>query len=233
MDCTELKNIYLFSGLNDNDYSKLMEICKCKTLSKGDIIFFDTEPYAGFYAVIKGLVKIYKVSKDGREHILHLVYPYNTFAEVPLLENAGKIFSKDFSYPANAKVLEDDTEILLMPARQFVKLMQNDSSLCLKLVAGLSQRLRHLNKHIEDITLKDITGRVANYILNECKHNKQSDNSLTIALPISKNDLASYLGTIPETLSRTFKKMHDDGVISVNGKTILVKNVNKLRVAYL
>jgi CRP/FNR family transcriptional regulator, dissimilatory nitrate respiration regulator len=233
MEPSELKNIYLFSGLNENDYSKLMEICKCKTLKKGDIIFFDTEPYKGFYAVIKGLVKIYKISKDGKEHILNLVSPYNTFAEVPLLENAGKILSKDFSYPANAKVLEDETEVLLMPARQFVELMQNDPSLCLKLVAGLSQRLRHLNKHIEEITLKDITGRVASYIIDECEHHKSDNNSLTFALSISKIDLAAYLGTIPETLSRTFKKLQDEDIINVDGKTIIVKNINKLRETYL
>jgi CRP/FNR family transcriptional regulator len=90
-----------------------------------------------------------------------------------------------------------------------------------------------LNNHIESISLKDVTKRVADYILTELKNNNKKnlppEKQNIISLKISKNDLASYLGTIIETLSRTFKKMHDDGVIEVEGKKIAVKNLKKLK----
>ena len=91
MDSSILKNVNLFSDLNEEELDKLYSRCDIKTFNKGEIIFFDTEPYQGFYIVIEGGVKIFKISKDGREHILYFIYPFNTFAEVPLLEQIEKI----------------------------------------------------------------------------------------------------------------------------------------------
>lgn len=221
-----LKKVYIFSGLDDQELETLSKIVKQKTFNKGDIIFFDTEPYLGFYITITGLVKIYKISKDGKEHILHLISSYNTFAEVPLFENFNEIFEDSFRYPANAMAIEDDTRVILIPARQFRELLESNTKICIKMVSGFAKRLRHLNHHIEELTLKDVTKRVAGYILTE--QNKKKDND-SISLNISKNDLAAYLGTIPETLSRTLKKLQDEDMISVDGKVIKICDMERLK----
>ena len=221
-----LKKVYIFSGLDDDELDTLSAIVKQKTFNKGDIIFFDTEPYLGFYITVTGLVKIYKISRDGKEHILHLIPPFNTFAEVPLFENFNEMFEESFRYPANSMALEDDTRVLLIPARQFRELLENNSKICIKMVSGFAKRLRHLNHHIEELTLKDVTRRVAGYILTE---QKKSQNSETISLNISKNDLAAYLGTIPETLSRTLKKLQDEDMITVDGKVINICDMDRLK----
>ena len=221
-----LKKVYIFSGLDDNELDTLSKIVKQKTFNKGDIIFFDTEPYLGFYITVTGLVKIYKISKDGKEHILHLISSYNTFAEVPLFENFNEIFEDSFRYPANAMALEDDTRVILIPARQFRELLESNTKICIKMVSGFAKRLRHLNHHIEELTLKDVTRRVAGYILTE--QNKAKDND-SISLNISKNDLAAYLGTIPETLSRTLKKLQDEDMITVDGKVIKICDMERLK----
>jgi len=221
-----LKKVYIFSGLDDNELDTLSKIVKQKTYNKGDIIFFDTEPYLGFYITVTGLVKIYKISKDGKEHILHLISSYNTFAEVPLFENFNEIFEESFRYPANAMALEDDTRVILIPARQFRDLLERNTKICIKMVSGFAKRLRHLNHHIEELTLKDVTRRVAGYILTEQNKAKDSDS---ISLNISKNDLAAYLGTIPETLSRTLKKLQDEDMITVDGKDIKICDMEKLK----
>lgn len=233
MDTSLFKHILFFSELDDNDLELIGKFSRIKPFGKGDIIFFDTEPYLGFYAVVEGMVKIYKISKDGREHIMHIVEPYGTFAEVPLFENAGKIISSDFRYPANAMALTDDTQVLLVPARAFIELLQSNPGLSIRIISAFAKRLRHLNKHIEEVTLKDVTKRVADYILAENKKTAGNVNAKSkaniIELKISKNDLASYLGTIPETLSRTFKKLQDDGAIEVNGKSITIADPDKLK----
>lgn len=221
-----LKKVYIFSGLDDDELDTLSAIVKQKTFNKGDIIFFDTEPYLGFYITVTGLVKIYKISRDGKEHILHLIPPFNTFAEVPLFENFNEMFEESFRYPANSMALEDDTRVLLIPARQFRELLENNTKICIKMVSGFAKRLRHLNHHIEELTLKDVTRRVAGYILTE---QKKSQNSETISLNISKNDLAAYLGTIPETLSRTLKKLQDEDMITVDGKVIKICDMDRLK----
>ncbi len=230
MDNSILKNIFIFSELTGEDLETIGKFSRLKKLGKGDIIFFDTEPYLGFYIVIEGMVKIYKISKDGREHIIHLVDKYNTFAEVPLFENVGEILDKDFRYPANAAAVTDDTEVLLIPHRHFIQLMETNKQLCLRMIAGFAKRLRYLNNHIENITLKDVTKRVAIYLSDELNKNKKSGlNHNTITLKISKHDLASYLGTIIETLSRTFKRMQDDEIIEVDGKSIKIISEHKLK----
>jgi CRP-like cAMP-binding protein len=167
MDASILKKIFIFSELTEEDLELIKKFSRIKKLNKGDIVFFDTEPYSGFYIVIEGMVKIYKFSKDGREHIIHLVDKYNTFAEVPLFENAGQILEKDFTYPANAAALSEDTEVMLIPHRPFIKLMENNKQLCIRMIAGFAKRLRYLNNHIESITLKDVSKRVATYLYDE------------------------------------------------------------------
>lgn len=229
-----LKKVYIFSGLSDEELEEFTKIVRQKTFKKGDIIFFDTEPYLGFYITITGLVKIYKISKDGREHILHLISSFNTFAEVPLFENFGEEYEDSFRYPANAMALEDDTKVILIPARQFRKLLENNTKICIKMISGFAKRLRHLNHHIEELTLKDVTKRVAGFILTENKKAPQKQNGLpAITLNISKNDLAAYLGTIPETLSRTLKKLQDEGMINVEGKNIGIEDFERLKGAAL
>lgn len=229
MDESILKKVFIFSELTGEDLESIAKFSRIKKLSKGDIVFFDTEPYQGFYIVLEGMIKIYKISKDGREHILHLVDKFNTFAEVPLFENAGEIREKDFHYPANSAALTDDTEVLLIPYRHFIELMEANRQLCLRMIAGFAKRLRYLNNHIENITLKDVTKRVAVYLIDELSKNKKSGLNNTISLKISKHDLASYLGTIIETLSRTLKKLQDDNIIEVDGKLIHIKNPDKLK----
>lgn len=235
MESAVLKKIFIFSGLNDDEISSVREIIRVKLFNKGDMIFFDTEPYLGFYVVKTGLVKIYKISKDGKEHILHLVSAGNTFAEVPLFENLGEIKEDEFRYPANSMALEDGTEVILIPAIKFRQLLENNRTICLKMLSGFAKRLRYLNKHIEELTLMDVTKRVANFILSEyinkkkTKKDGKNEPQPFITLNISKNDLAAYLGTILETLSRTFKKLTDDGLIKVDGKKIYIVDIAKLK----
>jgi CRP/FNR family transcriptional regulator len=235
MDNLVLKNVFIFSELTAGDLEEICRFSRFKTYNKGDMIFFDTEPYLGFCIVIEGMVKIYKISKDGREHIIHLVDKYNTCAEVPLFENSGAVLDKDFRYPANAMAMEDHTEVMLVPAHRFIELINSSPPLAMKMIAGFAKRLRHLNHHIESITLKDVSKRVAEFILNEYSSKQKSlrrEKSLppdSIRLKISKYDLASYLGTILETLSRTFKKLQDEEIIEVHGRIITIKNLSRLK----
>ena len=222
MDSSVLKNVSMFSDLNEEDLEKIYSRCDIKTYGKGEMIFFDTEPYQGFYIVIEGSVKIFKITKDGREHILYFIHPCNTFAEVPLLEQYEKIKKDEFTYPANSMSLEDNTRLILIRADVFYDIMERNSKMCLKMLSGLAKKLRHMNTYIESLTL-DIPKRLAKYILSEINRN-DSPNTVDFELNISKHDLAGYLGTIDETLSRAFKKFQDENIIEVRGKKITLKD---------
>lgn len=222
MDKSILKNIHLFSELNDDELEKMYSRSDVKKFSKGEMIFFDTEPYQGFYIVIEGSVKIFKITKDGREHIIYFIYPFNTFAEVPLLEQYEKIKNDEFTYPANAMALESDTKLILIRANVFYNIMEKNKTICLKMMSSLAKRLRHLNGYIENIT-HDVPKRIAKYLLTE-QSKFLKENKSQIELTISKHDLAAYLGTIDETLSRALKKFQDDNLIKVEGKKIIIND---------
>lgn len=222
MDKNILKNVNLFSDLNEEELGKIFSHSDIRTFGKGEMIFFDTEPYQGFYIVIEGSVKIFKISKDGREHIMHFIYPFNTFAEVPLLEQYEKIRNDKFTYPANAMSLEKDTKLILIRANTFYNIVEKNREICLKMMSGLAKRLRHLNGYIESI-MQDVPKRIAKFILTE--QNKMStENKNHIELNISKHDLAAYLGTIDETLSRALKKLQEENMIVVEGKIIKIRD---------
>lgn len=232
MDLKEIKKIFLFSDLSDEEAKLVYESSRIKRFNKGEIIFFDSEPYLGFYGVLEGTVKIYKISKDGREHIIHFIEKGNTFAEVPLLERWGE-GGKELTYPANSMALEDDTRLLLIRSESFLTILENTPRLCMKMLSSVSKRMRYLTRHIEDLTLKDITKRLAGYLVLEYNKKKsahsQSGDSITLELDISKYDLACYLGTINETVSRIFRKLQDDEILSVNGRNITIHDFSRLQ----
>ncbi len=238
-----IKNIFLFSDIKESELEKIRSFSTYKKYKKGEILFFDSEPYRGFYCLMEGTVKLYKISKEGREHIVHIVYPGNIFAEVPLFDKYNEVKNNRAEYPINAMAIEDDTEVIIIPSLPFMDILDNNIDVCLKMLANFSKRLKTLNLHITSVSLQDVKRRLAQYILseleNQAKNPKQKTNlnsshdteeKLFIDLTISKYDLASLLGTILETLSRTFRKLQEEKVIEVDGKRIYILNNAKLRV---
>jgi|WetSurMetagenome_2_1015567.scaffolds.fasta_scaffold07288_4 CRP/FNR family transcriptional regulator, dissimilatory nitrate respiration regulator len=237
----DLKKIHLFSDLSKNELEKILSFSHHKKFAKGEVLFFDTEPFIGFYCVLEGNVKLYKISSEGREHILHIMYPFNTFGEVPVFENYEDVLNDRAVYPVNAMAIEDDTEILLVSAKPFLSFLKENPDISLKFLSTLSKRLKSLNNHIESLTLHDIKRRLAKYILDEFEKTNTNKEKIekskhillkktnSIELTISKYDLASHLGTILETLSRTFKKLQDEKIIEVQGKRIKILNFYNLK----
>jgi CRP/FNR family transcriptional regulator len=229
----DISKIFLFSGLNEKEIQLIKDFSTIKTYKKGEVIFFETEPFLGFYGVIDGLVKIYKISKEGREHIIHIEYPGSTFAEVPMFETNAEKSISDLTYPANAMAIEENTVVIKVPVKPFLEFMKQNSDICFKLLSSLAKRLRFLNNHIESVTLDDVSKRLAKYLLIEIEHPQKEKskfiNENFIELEISKYDLASHLGTITETLSRSLKKLQANNIIEVNGKKIVIKDLSALR----
>lgn len=237
----DLRKIHLFSDLTEEELAKILSFSRYRKAGKGDILFFDTEPYFGFHCVLEGSVKLYKISSEGREHIVHIMCPYSTFGEVPVFENFEDVLNDKAVYPINAASTEDGTEVLIVSAKPFLSFMKENTSICFKFLSTLSKRLKVLNNHIEGITLHDIKRRLAKYIFEEFENSKKRKadiertkkiklkSSDSFDLPISKYDLAAHLGTIIETLSRTFKKLQDENLIDVNGKKITVLDLKELK----
>ncbi|WP_310600308.1 Crp/Fnr family transcriptional regulator [Desulfobulbus sp.] len=207
----------LFSGLPAEQLQKIAAIVVGKQYPKGATIFHEGDPGIGFYLVASGKVKIFKTSFDGKEQILHIFSAGEPFGEVPVFYGSP--------FPANATTLSD-TELYFFPRREFVDLVTATPSLALNMLAVLALRLRRFAAQIENLSLKEVPGRLAAHLRYLMEEQNRRDK---VVLDIPKGQLASLLGTSAETLSRIFSKMSDDGLIRVEGKTIVILDPNGLQ----
>jgi CRP-like cAMP-binding protein len=199
----------LFAGLSKTQYEALARIGVRRSCRKGERLFSEGDEGTGFYMVVTGRVKIFKVSVEGKEQILHLFGPGESFGEVSVFTGQG--------FPADA-VTSVQTVLLFFPRAAFSALIQKDPTLALNMLAELSGRLRHFAGLIEDLSLKEVPGRLAKYLL----YLSDGKGDGEVALDVSKGQLASLLGTIPETLSRILARMHRQGVIRLRGSQIRI-----------
>lgn len=204
----------LFYSLSNEEIDKIKSIAISRRFNKHEIIFSEGDPAETFYVAISGRVKIYKVSPEGREQILHMVFPGDSFAEAAMF--MGK------TYPASSQA-DLDTEVLAFRKEAFVKLIKDNTQLTLNLLASLSRYLRLFLNLVEELSLKDVSARVAKYLLDMAKRSgAQAGRTIVVELDITKTQLASILGTISETLSRTLKKLSAERIIKVEGKKIII-----------
>ncbi|MHB9096317.1 MAG: Crp/Fnr family transcriptional regulator [Syntrophales bacterium] len=205
----QLAGIPLFAGLSKAQYEALARIGVRRSCRKGERIFSEGDEGTGFYVVVAGRVKIFKVSADGKEQILHLFGPGESFGEVSVFTGQG--------FPADA-VTAAQTTLLFFPRIAFSALVQKDPALALNMMASLSRRLMQFAGLIEDLSLKEVPGRLAKYLL----YLSDKDGDGGVELDVSKGQLASLLGTIPETLSRILAKMNRRGLIRSRGAQIRI-----------
>lgn len=202
----------LFEGLPPVQLKNIASIAHEKSFQRGETIFFEGDDGVGFYMVGEGKVKIYKVSPSGKEHILHIFGSGEPFGEVPVFHGQP--------FPATAEALMK-TKTLFFPRESFVRMVEAHPSIALSMLAVLSMRLRRFAAQIENLSLKEVPARLAGYLLYLSQEQHGRDE---VELDISKGQLASLLGTIPETLSRIFARMSDEGLILVTGRKIAILN---------
>lgn len=217
MEKASLPHIPLFQGLSTEQRGQLSAFASRRTVVRDQQIFFEGDKAMGFFILLSGRVKIGKLSPTGKEQILHIMGPGDHFGEVPMF--VGGYF------PANAVAMED-TELLFFSRERFMEIIGRQPTLAMNMLASLSGRLIHLTRLVENLSLKEVHERLAAHLLHLSDIQKQSN---VIHLDMNKGELASLLGTIPETLSRMLTRLHNDGLIGVKGRKISILNRNGLQ----
>jgi CRP/FNR family transcriptional regulator, dissimilatory nitrate respiration regulator len=202
--------IPLFEGLPPDQLADLASIAIEKPFARGQTIFSEGDPGTGFYVAVAGRVKIYKISAEGKEQILHIFGAGEPFGEAPVFEGR--------KFPAHAVAL-DDSRCLFFPRQAFINLIKSNPSLALNMLGVLSRRLRRFTVLVDDLSLKEVPGRLAAHLLYLSANQRGADN---LELEIPKGQLAGLLGTIPETLSRILTKMVKQGFIESEGARIKI-----------
>jgi len=217
-----LKRTPVFAGLPDDDLAMVAEFSLLKTFSKGEYLFRQHESAHGFYIVRRGIINMHRVAPDGREHVIHLFRPGESFAENSLVNDGG--------YLTDARSVAE-SEVILVPKWEFLQILRQRADIGLRILASMSQHMRGLISSLESVTLKDSETRLMNWILRRCPR-PLSHKPAEVAIGMTKTMLSGELGTRQETLSRTLAKLRESGLISVRGRTLKIPDPLKLRNAF-
>jgi len=216
-----LKKSLLFSGLDEENLKEVASISTKRSFGKGESLFTEGEPAAGFYLLASGSIKLCKFSQDGKEKVLHFVHPAETFAEAA--------FFGDGKYPAEARALEKG-DALFFPREAFMGLLERNPRFSLNLIISLSLLLRRFARQIEELTFAEVPARLAAYLIELAEKKSTSFQGKTyLDLDMKKGELASRLGTVSETLSRALKKLKEAGIIEVEGSRVIIYDMVRLK----
>src|SRR5512140_2962129 len=214
-----LRKTPLFATLPDDDLRRVADLAVFRRFAKKEAVFREGDRAEGFF-IVAGKVKVFKLSGEGKEQILHVLEAGQTFAEAVIFEGGV--------YPAHAEALAD-ADLLFLAKRPFVDLLERRPVVAIRMLASLSRWLKRMTDLAESLSLKDVETRLVLYLSEELKaRGIPAKDGAEIELTIGKNVLASRLGTAPETFSRTLKKLQDDGLIGVRGKRIRIVSAQSL-----
>ncbi len=208
----------LFSSLSSAESKSLARSVMHRQYEKNDGLFAQGDPAAGFFVILKGKVSVYRTGPEGKTQILHVLSDGEFLGEVPVFQGRN--------YPASAKA-QGRIETLYIPGDAFLDFAESNPGVLIEMLAEMSLRLRGFVELIDDLSLKEVSARLAKYLL-DCSVRAKGD---TFTLDISKAALSARLGTIPATLSRTMNKMQNKGYIRVNNKEISILNTENLILA--
>lgn len=201
-----LRRSQMFAVLSPEDLQEVAEVCVLKSLEKGEMLFREGDKAEGFYVLQSGSISVFKITPDGREQIICVFRPPESFAEVTLATVEA--------YPANGVALEP-SQAILVQRTGFRDLICRKPELSLHMLASMSLHLKHLVQTLQDYKGRQIEGRLASWLLRHAP-----DGALHFDLPVTKKNLAGQLGVTSETLSRTLARFRDEKLIRVEGARV-------------
>ncbi len=215
-----LARLPLFGEVARESIEQIATHTREKRLQKGEMLFQKGDAPRGFFVVIFGQIKLAFPSSQGNEKVINILGPNQSFGEAAMF--------MDRPYPVFSEALAD-TLLLHIARHAIFDLLEEDNSFARRMLAGLSMRLHTLVQDVESYSLRSTTQRVIGFLLQQTMEEEGSETDVIVALPTSKQVIASRLSLTPETLSRVFHDLASANLITVHGKQITVHDVRRLR----
>ncbi|WP_040206192.1 Crp/Fnr family transcriptional regulator [Neobacillus jeddahensis] len=199
----------VFKGLPVVDLQLIQKVTKSRNFLKGEYIFREGDHSETLFVVKKGLIKLTKTSAEGKEQIVRLLFPGEFFGLFSLL--------KDERHYMNAEAVgESDTVICSIDKNDFLKTMEHNAGLSYRFLLALNDRLYEADESVGFLGLMEVEQRLARALI--LFHDKLNEGNGIFSLPITKKDLASYIGTTPESVSRKLLAFMSQKLIAMNGR---------------
>ena len=201
-----LRSLPYFRPLDEGTLVSIATLAVRRVYQPDKVIFLEGEPCAGLFVVHSGHVKIYKVSPEGREQILTIIGPRDSFNDVAVFDGGPN--------PASAQAM-DAIELCIIERPALMSLFDRHPKLAQAVVAVLAARCRMLVGMVEDLSLKSVAGRLAKLLLDQAAQGQD-------AVPLTRQQMAARLGTIREMVSRALRELEDEGQVRRDGRQIVI-----------
>ena len=209
-----LNNIELFSGLAAEVIDEIKKSCRIRRYNKGKILFFKGDEANSFFIVLKGEIKIIRTSDTGREKILKKMKKGDFFGEMGLIENKQR--------SATAVVNENST-LVIIDKENFLYLIKKHPEIALNMITDLSKRLRKADRDIENLAFFNVEMQLRNFLKERGIKLKGNDKYI-IDENFTHQELANYLGTSRETVTRVFKRLEEKEIVNYKEDKIFLKD---------
>lgn len=200
-DCIDI--VPIFHHLSEEEMSEIASITFEREYRKGETVYRVGDKRGELYVLHTGLVKVYRLSPDGREQVLRTVGPGDFLGELSLFS---------MNTQTDSAVALETSRMCVIAWDRLRSLMQRIPSIAFKVMEELSSRLEQTETLLERTNLNSVEQRLASYLL------EQSQGRVQFTLGLSKGDLASLLGMTFETLSRKLSSFQQEGVIELEGR---------------
>jgi len=215
-----LAKVPIFSGLTEAEFAFLKERAVPRHYAAGELIFGEGQPCAGLYVVESGHIRIFKSSSGGREHVLSVDGPGSSVAELPVFDGG--------TYPASAMAVEEAV-LIFVSKQDFHSLCLAHPQVALKVLRVIGARLRRLVGIIEELSFTTVRHRLASFLLRQAqKEGKHTGQGIQISLPASNQEVAAQIGTVRELVSRNLSRLQAEGVLQVDGRSLIIRNLEAL-----
>lgn len=208
----ELKEIPLFSGFTEEQLLLLKEIAHIRQFKKGELLFLEGDSPDAFYIVKTGEVDIIRGAPGGKEIILERMKSGDFFGEMAIID--------DNKRSATARIVKD-THLFVMEERVFVKFIRDNPEIVIKIIAELSRRLRIANQDIEDLAFYDVEKRLKRLLLRLADVNNKKNEGI-IYKKVTHREMAKYIGTSRETVTRLLHKLEKNKMIKLAEDKIIL-----------
>lgn len=214
-------SVTLFSILQEEQLKEVTDLIVQRRYKKGQMIFFEGDVSDELFVITSGKIKVYKYTKEGKEQIMYILSEGDFIGDLSLLKK------KEFKFNAEALV---DTHICVLKKADFDKILIENPEISLNILEVLHDRIIKLENTVKNLGTKDIEERLANLLLTFIKDfGKPIGGEIELEIPLSREDLANFIGVTRETISRKLSNMQNAGVIELVGnKKIIIKDINYL-----
>lgn len=208
-----------FADLTGDERRRILSLARRRRYEEGAVLFLEGEECAGLYIVLQGLVKVYKTSEDGREQILRLMAPGDSFNEVPVFDGGPN--------PASAAAVEP-SETLVFSRDLVLRLLDEYPAFARAVVRTLASRLRHLVALVEDLSFRQVTARVARILLQSVAPREGVGAGAGRRARITQREIAQMAGTAREVVARALRVLEDAGAVHVDRGQVRIVDVARL-----